>query len=101
MSVSDRMRGAAVNISRPFVTRPVATTLLSCGLLLAGIIAYFLLPVASLPEVDSPVRTSVRDVDITLLFAFLFRAARGKRVQRHGGFDCECALGKGAWLLPG
>ena len=34
--------------------RPVATTLLSCGLLLAGIIAYFLLPVAPLPEVDSP-----------------------------------------------
>ena len=43
-----------MNISRPFVTRPVATTLLSGGLLLAGIIAYFLLPVASLPEVDSP-----------------------------------------------
>ena len=43
-----------MNISRPFVTRPVATTLLSCGLLLAGVIAYFLLPVASLPEVDSP-----------------------------------------------
>jgi multidrug efflux pump len=34
--------------------RPVATTLLSCGLLLAGIIAYFLLPVAPLPEVDFP-----------------------------------------------
>ncbi|MGA8095562.1 MAG: efflux RND transporter permease subunit [Steroidobacteraceae bacterium] len=45
---------AAVNLSRPFVTRPVATTLLSCGLLLAGIIAYFLLPVAPLPEVDFP-----------------------------------------------
>ncbi|MGH8202482.1 MAG: efflux RND transporter permease subunit [Steroidobacteraceae bacterium] len=43
-----------MNISRPFVSRPVATTLLSCGLLLAGIIAYFFLPVASLPEVDSP-----------------------------------------------
>ncbi|HEV2268002.1 MAG TPA: efflux RND transporter permease subunit [Steroidobacteraceae bacterium] len=43
-----------MNISRPFVARPVATTLLSCGLLLAGIITYFLLPVASLPEVDSP-----------------------------------------------
>ncbi|HEX4266277.1 MAG TPA: efflux RND transporter permease subunit [Steroidobacteraceae bacterium] len=43
-----------MNLSRPFVTRPVATTLLSCGLLLAGIIAYFLLPVAPLPEIDSP-----------------------------------------------
>jgi len=45
---------AAINISRPFVTRPVATTLLSIGLALAGIMAYFLLPVASMPTVDFP-----------------------------------------------
>ena len=43
-----------MNISRPFISRPVATTLLSVGLLLTGIIAYFLLPVASMPEVDFP-----------------------------------------------
>lgn len=43
-----------MNLSRPFITRPVATTLLSFGVLLTGIIAYLLLPVASLPEVDSP-----------------------------------------------
>ena len=43
-----------MNISRPFITRPVATTLLSVGLLLTGIITYFLLPVASMPEVDFP-----------------------------------------------
>ncbi|HVS77505.1 MAG TPA: efflux RND transporter permease subunit [Steroidobacteraceae bacterium] len=43
-----------MNISRPFVTRPVATTLLSCGLALAGLFAYFLLPVASMPMVDMP-----------------------------------------------
>ncbi|HEX4052430.1 MAG TPA: efflux RND transporter permease subunit, partial [Steroidobacteraceae bacterium] len=43
-----------MNLSRPFVSRPVATTLLSCGLLLAGVFAYFLLPVAPLPEVDFP-----------------------------------------------
>ena len=43
-----------MNISRPFVNRPVATTLLSCGLLLAGVLCYFLLPLADLPEVDSP-----------------------------------------------
>lgn len=43
-----------MNISRPFITRPVATTLLSVGLLLSGIITYFLLPVASMPEVDFP-----------------------------------------------
>jgi multidrug efflux pump len=45
---------AVLNISRPFVTRPVATTLLSIGLALAGIVAYFLLPVASMPTVDFP-----------------------------------------------
>jgi multidrug efflux pump len=44
----------ALNISRPFVTRPVATTLLSIGLALAGLAAYFLLPVASMPTVDYP-----------------------------------------------
>jgi multidrug efflux pump len=45
---------AAINISKPFVTRPVATTLLSIGLALAGLMAYFLLPVASMPTVDFP-----------------------------------------------
>jgi multidrug efflux pump len=43
-----------MNVSRPFVTRPVATTLLSCGLALAGFGAYFLLPVSSMPTVDYP-----------------------------------------------
>jgi multidrug efflux pump len=43
-----------MNISRPFVLRPVATTLLACGLALAGIFAYFLLPVADMPQVDMP-----------------------------------------------
>jgi multidrug efflux pump len=40
--------------SEPFIRRPVATTLLSIGLALAGGIAYFKLPVAPLPQVDSP-----------------------------------------------
>ncbi len=43
-----------MNISRPFITRPVATTLLSCGLALAGLIAFFLLPVSAMPQVDFP-----------------------------------------------
>jgi multidrug efflux pump len=43
-----------MNVSKLFVTRPVATTLLSCGLALAGLAAYFLLPVSSMPEVDFP-----------------------------------------------
>ena len=44
-----------VNFSAPFIRRPVATTLLTLAIALAGIIAFRLLPVAPLPEVDLPV----------------------------------------------
>ena len=44
-----------MNLSSPFVRRPVATVLLTIGIALAGIGAFFLLPVASLPQVDYPV----------------------------------------------
>jgi len=43
-----------VSISEPFIRRPVATTLLMFGLLLAGIVAFRELPVAALPQVDYP-----------------------------------------------
>jgi len=43
-----------MNISAPFIHRPVATTLLTLALALAGGIAFFLLPVAPLPNVDIP-----------------------------------------------
>ena len=43
-----------MNISRPFVLRPIATTLLTLAVLAAGALAFFQLPVASLPEVDFP-----------------------------------------------
>jgi len=43
-----------MNISAPFIHRPVAAALLSAGLFLAGIVAYIALPVASLPNVDLP-----------------------------------------------
>jgi multidrug efflux pump len=43
-----------VNLSRPFILRPVATTLLMAAILLAGALAYRLLPVSALPEVDYP-----------------------------------------------
>ncbi|MGV6873392.1 efflux RND transporter permease subunit [Pseudochelatococcus sp. B33] len=43
-----------MNISAPFIRRPVATTLLTIGLALAGMLAYFRLPVAPLPQVDFP-----------------------------------------------
>ncbi|HWA94692.1 MAG TPA: efflux RND transporter permease subunit [Terracidiphilus sp.] len=44
-----------MHLSGVFIRRPVATTLLSLALLLAGSIAYTVLPVASLPDVDMPV----------------------------------------------
>jgi multidrug efflux pump len=43
-----------VNISAPFIRRPVATTLLTVGLALAGAVSFSLLPVAPLPQVDFP-----------------------------------------------
>ena len=43
-----------MNLSEPFIRRPVATTLLTLGLALAGALAFKLLPVAPLPQVDFP-----------------------------------------------
>src|SRR5579863_3664113 len=43
-----------MSLSSPFITRPVGTSLLTAGLALAGVIAYRLLPVAPLPEVEFP-----------------------------------------------
>src|SRR6202166_4899817 len=43
-----------MNLSRPFIERPVATTLLTLGVVLAGIAAFVHLPVAPLPQVDFP-----------------------------------------------
>src|ERR1700734_1390637 len=44
-----------MNISAPFIRRPIGTSLLAAALLLSGILAFNLLPVASLPRVDFPV----------------------------------------------
>jgi multidrug efflux pump len=43
-----------MNISAPFIRRPVATTLLTTGVLLTGAIAFNVLPVSPLPQVDFP-----------------------------------------------
>jgi HAE1 family hydrophobic/amphiphilic exporter-1 len=43
-----------VNISAPFIRRPIATALLMVGLLLGGLVTYPLLPVAALPSVNFP-----------------------------------------------
>ena len=43
-----------MNISAPFIRRPVATTLLTVGIILVGAIAFKVLPVSPLPQVDFP-----------------------------------------------
>jgi multidrug efflux pump len=43
-----------MNISRPFIRRPIGTALMAIGLFLTGAVAYQFLPVASLPSVDLP-----------------------------------------------
>ena len=45
---------ARMNPSRPFILRPIATSLLMAAILLIGIIAFRQLPIAALPEVDYP-----------------------------------------------
>ena len=43
-----------MNFSGLFIRRPVGTALLSIGLFLSGIVAYFFMPVAAIPRVDFP-----------------------------------------------
>ena len=43
-----------MNPSRPFILRPVATSLLMAAIMLVGIVAYRFLPLSALPEVDYP-----------------------------------------------
>jgi Cation/multidrug efflux pump len=43
-----------MNVSAPFIRRPIGTILLGIGVFLVGVVAYFRLPVASLPSIDFP-----------------------------------------------
>ena len=44
-----------MSISTPFINRPVATTLITIGVALAGLVGFFLLPVSPMPRIDFPV----------------------------------------------
>ena len=46
-----------MNLSAPFIRRPVATTLLTSAVALAGALAFNFLPVSPLPQVDFPTIT--------------------------------------------
>ena len=55
LGAEDEVLGAeGANPSRPFIMRPVATTLLMLAVLLAGLVGYRFLPLSALPEVDYP-----------------------------------------------
>src|SRR3954453_11569944 len=43
-----------MNVSAPFITRPIATSLLGVAVMFGGLLGYLWLPVASLPQVDFP-----------------------------------------------
>jgi len=43
-----------MNISAPFIRRPIATSLIAAAFLVFGIVGFMNLPVAALPEVDFP-----------------------------------------------
>src|SRR5882757_2726155 len=43
-----------MNISEPFIRRPIATTLLMVGVIIMGVLGYSLLPISALPPVDFP-----------------------------------------------
>src|SRR5579862_9081348 len=43
-----------MNLSAPFIHRPIATSLLALGLAVAGIIAFKILPVSALPQIEFP-----------------------------------------------
>src|ERR1700730_17723983 len=51
-----------MSFSQPFIDRPIATALLTCGVVLTGIAGYLLLPLATLPQVDFP--SSARDTTL-------------------------------------
>ena len=66
-----------MNISEPFIRRPVATSLLAGGLFLLGIVAYRFLPVAPVPRVDSPT------VQVTTFFPGADPATMASSVAAH------------------
>ena len=52
--VNGQRRNAAVNLSSGFITRPIATALMMVAVVALGIVSYVLLPVAALPNIDTP-----------------------------------------------
>ena len=73
--------------SRPFILRPVATSLLMAAILLVGIVAYKQLPVSALPEVDYP----------TMQIVTFYPGASPDVTASAITAPLERQLGRGAW----
>ncbi|MEG3349754.1 efflux RND transporter permease subunit [Novacetimonas sp. GS1] len=76
-----------MNLSRLFIDRPVATTLLSFAILLAGLISYRFLPVSALPEVDYPtivVRTFYPGASADVMMTSVTAPLEGEMGQMSG-----------------
>ena len=61
-AAAQRLKPASVHVCRPFILRPIATTLLTIAVLMLGLLGYRLLPVAALPDVDFPRYKSSRRI---------------------------------------
>ena len=103
-----------MNISALFINRPVATTLLTIGLALAGAIAFGLLPVSALPPVDYPtIQVSANlpgadpEIMATSVAAPLERqfgesgSHSGGALRQHAGFDAGPRASYGEFAIPG
>ena len=96
-----RGAGNPVNISAPFIHRPIATALLMVGLLLCGLVTYRLLPVAALPNVNYPDDPGIsatarrRPANDGILGGNPARAAALANSRRYAADFVECA-----WLHP-
>ena len=79
-----------MNLSRTFILRPVATSLLMAAILLAGAVAYRQLPVSALPQVDYP----------TIQVADLLPGRKSGRDGFLGHGSVGAAIWTGAWSEP-
>ena len=81
-------RGARMNLSAPFIARPVATTLLTFGIALAGCLAFLKLPVSPLPQVDFP--TILVQAQLPGASPETVASSLASPLERHLGQICPC-----------
>ena len=94
-----------MNLSRPFIQRPIATVLLTIGIALVGIAAFFVLPVSPLPQVDYPsisVSASMAVLGWSMVPRFMddpfpSRADEGGFMAMASGLGALCGRGFGCF----